>query len=786
MQPSGSQSLAERAWTWFYRPRPTGAVFTPTVWRRRDRRRSEACGCWRGSGDESDTRALQNFRTVPVEVPIYIIVHGTFNRHARWAREGRLVARLEESGKVTRFCWSGRNVMRDRLDAAATLQSLLLHLLRQRPDLHLGLIAHSHGGNVVAHALDSSKLSIEDSALLEKIKVVAMATPFLSASPRSLSTAEKLGAATAGYIAFTLAFVAALYPALSAVSIVQYGLDQTLREVVPSSPTGFIFLFAALLLGMLFVQSIWGLFSLGHRVGAPPFWRILRYDSALSECERFTPDTKRLNSRLLVLRSPSDEAALVLGAGSLASWVSNLFVERIRWGFLLAPFCISVAASVMSPSLLDDSPAGVLAQTVLNATALLMGAAFTGVVLALIVQLLAASAFGFDMLTVALYANLHAEAAPLGAVVLHMFDVEKDGSSRTSRLRHGVYDSEFAIEQCIRHLTPSRTSSKVDRTKADSLASIAVTLINTSPESAKWADALMTQALEIHFAPAQALLIRAKARLRMRPPNATGALMDATQALSLGANEVEALTVRIRAHMRAKVGPWISDLSSDVNKLLHSSDCTLESVGLGALALEYCDDAHGALQLAQEVLAIDPALLPARFVVASSRWGALEAPPHDLLPLLQQCSKDSDCEYFALLSIISLAIDSDTADLSLAHTAARKFRELHEDDFLAHYVCARFLERTGDTLGATIEASRAIQARPQESDGYLLRARLNGQVLGQSRAMNRDLRIARYLDPSLPPREVLFRELATYTAWQRIHHSLSRPIYSMRRLWFGQ
>lgn len=111
--------------------------------------------------------------------PIFVAVHGTWNKGARWAKpDSNLFKELSElwpQSGLRRFVWSATNGIRHRLVAAEVLSELLRDLAVEHPTSPIVTIAHSHGGNVVAWA----------STRIEKplAAAVYLNTPFIQALP---------------------------------------------------------------------------------------------------------------------------------------------------------------------------------------------------------------------------------------------------------------------------------------------------------------------------------------------------------------------------------------------------------------------------------------------------------------------------------------------------------------------------------------------------------------------------------------------------------------------------
>ena len=87
---------------------------------------------------------------------IVTCVHGTWARGARWPQlEAAIAGALGHRTSLTfrYFEWSGRNSVSARTRAAADLRMSLLQQISGSPEARLLLVGHSHGANVVLHAL---------------------------------------------------------------------------------------------------------------------------------------------------------------------------------------------------------------------------------------------------------------------------------------------------------------------------------------------------------------------------------------------------------------------------------------------------------------------------------------------------------------------------------------------------------------------------------------------------------------------------------------------------------
>lgn len=122
---------------------------------------------------------------------VVVLVHGTFARGANWTQEDSPLATavasaLHGSVLLASFEWSGSNTHAARLAAGDSLAELLSSLRRSHPTASIHVVAHSHGGNVLAYAMRQPDVS----GSLEN--VVCLGTPFIVAQPRNLGPTLRL------------------------------------------------------------------------------------------------------------------------------------------------------------------------------------------------------------------------------------------------------------------------------------------------------------------------------------------------------------------------------------------------------------------------------------------------------------------------------------------------------------------------------------------------------------------------------------------------------------------
>lgn len=106
---------------------------------------------------------------------VVLLIHGTFARKNEWTQPASpLATALSEATTVATFRWSGANSMRCRAAAAQGLRRSIEELTRRGYD-HIGIVAHSHAGNIALKAC-------EDPLTASRVQaIVCIATPFITA-----------------------------------------------------------------------------------------------------------------------------------------------------------------------------------------------------------------------------------------------------------------------------------------------------------------------------------------------------------------------------------------------------------------------------------------------------------------------------------------------------------------------------------------------------------------------------------------------------------------------------
>jgi hypothetical protein len=92
---------------------------------------------------------------------VFILVHGTGSTGARWTRIGSAfrigLSRIIPRAQFLPFVWTGANSNEARKEAGGRLASRILASSISDPAAKRFVIAHSHGGNVVAYALGDAR-----------------------------------------------------------------------------------------------------------------------------------------------------------------------------------------------------------------------------------------------------------------------------------------------------------------------------------------------------------------------------------------------------------------------------------------------------------------------------------------------------------------------------------------------------------------------------------------------------------------------------------------------------
>jgi len=209
--------------------------------------------------------------------PSFTLLHGTWAPGAAWTQPGSALAeglrrRFGADTRIEALGWKGWNRVGARHRGALALAAHLRQL-NLAPDQRHFVIAHSHGGNVALYAMRDEQAAARVSG------IVTLATPFLLASRRRFS--DRLG----------MAQVALLTP----VALALLAVAGRTADALGGGWAGWIAFFAVA--GLLIAAL----------VGLVRAWD--RFSDGVVEAMRFGTVA---SERLLILRSPGDEASVVL------------------------------------------------------------------------------------------------------------------------------------------------------------------------------------------------------------------------------------------------------------------------------------------------------------------------------------------------------------------------------------------------------------------------------------------------------------------------------------------
>jgi pimeloyl-ACP methyl ester carboxylesterase len=129
-------------------------------------------------------------------MPIFVLIHGTFSRKAKWTERGsKLYEELRKAfpvSKIEVFDWDAKNSHKSRIRAARDLETLVDKLSESFPRGKIFLVAHSHGGNIALYA------SRHFDCRSKLAGIVCMGTPFVIPSLRLMNPAYILMGPLAG------------------------------------------------------------------------------------------------------------------------------------------------------------------------------------------------------------------------------------------------------------------------------------------------------------------------------------------------------------------------------------------------------------------------------------------------------------------------------------------------------------------------------------------------------------------------------------------------------------
>ena len=199
------------------------------------------------------------------------LLHGTFATGSTWPVLEEEIRR-QFSGydvDISYPLWSGGNTVRARLDGASTLENHVLTLVRKNADQDHFIVAHSHGGNIALLALRNPEVRAAVRG------IVCLSTPFLICRPRVFPREGREVYESAAFMGVVMFF-------WYIVSLAMW----TLNNIFISGGVTIVALLCAL-----------PLFRRWHS-------KALEFQHGVTVSSAETP--------ILVIRSPSDEASLLL------------------------------------------------------------------------------------------------------------------------------------------------------------------------------------------------------------------------------------------------------------------------------------------------------------------------------------------------------------------------------------------------------------------------------------------------------------------------------------------
>lgn len=350
---------------------------------------------------------------------VVTIVHGTYGRHAEWMQDGEplpeaLLDQLSGQTALRRFCWRGRNRHTDRAKAGADLEAELKELVETYPAAEHHVIAHSHGGNVAMYAVGN------DDGALSDVRVTTLGTPFLSMVKRPVSR---------GLLALAL-FGSAVFLG----NLLQWVF--AVHEYETSSVAGLWLLYyssasaIAVVAGLLLLIS-----SFMYRRSTESGWlSLLRGRPVGAEAVRVSSPTLD-DERLFVVRAQGDEAAALLGAGQLGSFLLRKALALGRSKATKWIVGLALVAIILGPE--EGTAAEVIAWIAVGPMIAISMAAF--------LLAFAYLPFGIDMLFWTMHAAVTASPSPQGYTA--GFQAGSPGDD--DGLAHSVYHDPEVIDVVV-------------------------------------------------------------------------------------------------------------------------------------------------------------------------------------------------------------------------------------------------------------------------------------------------------------------------------------------------
>jgi hypothetical protein len=357
--------------------------------------------------------AIRSTFFTPIDLPdqppntdttvIVIFVHGTWARGTHWPNlEKALSTTLSGPLAFLYFTWSGKNSLADRHRESERLRAYLQQLKDAYPTAQLIVIAHSHGGNVALMAVSGTDLA-------PTTQVVLLSTPFVTMRHRPLAIRGRR----------LTALALALFIAVSSLSRVTVEGDVAALALV---------IFIAVFAGVFF--------------GIDRFLK--NHSRRLVTLARHGDLT---GMRLLIIRSPSDEANLGLNliqasaALATAVWSAVSFSNRSEAGKIAAAVAWTMGIVFFVAALLGVSgpmtavtPDEVLMQYFAVPIVVLFYLSFLTLILLAFLAIPLAVAFGWHMLFMVFLIEIFADPVPAGTWTVHQLPPRLSGGG----LRHSL------------------------------------------------------------------------------------------------------------------------------------------------------------------------------------------------------------------------------------------------------------------------------------------------------------------------------------------------------------
>jgi len=248
------------------------------------------------------------------------LIHGTYARGAGWTKPegsklcGYLKTQFGEDVQFDRFEWEAPNSHEARSEASRKLldEYKIGKRLFQRKDTPHFVIAHSHGGSVLAYALR------DDPGFAEALAGIAfLSTPFIQARERL----------TARWVLKLLPWVVAFLVSMIVIFLWLIVFTE-LGYSGPLTTAGGLIL-VLVLCGMALLS-----FSVAHAVidlpeTGLPDWLKSRVQPTVSQLDLSDLKKMRLNEKTLILRANADEASSSLAAAHIVARLLGEIPARI-------------------------------------------------------------------------------------------------------------------------------------------------------------------------------------------------------------------------------------------------------------------------------------------------------------------------------------------------------------------------------------------------------------------------------------------------------------------------